>query len=239
MSTIRGRESHSQCAAAQFYLIYPQRLKGPILSYFTPSIRRPARPFSPLFSSLILFMQIAQMEFPQEAELEGRQRGGRRRRGIPGRCRGGERSQPCAVAVSGGAAAQETFPVSGRGGTGGYFVNLYSFTPSVLLYRSKCNASLHSTGHGLNVKATICCMDPPKMSPHECAEESHESLEEIPLSHQSDNNSYSPVPTTTTEDGESVTLSPCFSNPQLSSLSRQASRSNLSFHSKLNVPGTR
>ena len=74
----------------------------------------------------------------------------------------------------------------------------------------------------------------------EKTEESHESLEKILLSHhQSDNNSYSPVPTTTTEDGESVTLSPCFSNPQLSSLSRQASRSNLSFHSKLNVPGTR
>ena len=52
--TREGRESHSQCtAAAQFYLIYPQRLKGPILSYFTPSIRRPARPFSPLFSSLL------------------------------------------------------------------------------------------------------------------------------------------------------------------------------------------
>ena len=114
-----------------------------------------------LFSSLILFMQIAQMEFPQEAELEGRQRGGRRRRGIPGRhCRGGERCQPCAVAVSGGAAAPETFPVSGRGGTGGYFVNLYSFTPSVLFYHSKCSkASLHSTVPGLNVQATICCME--------------------------------------------------------------------------------
>ena len=58
MSTIRGREEGrvivSECAAAQFYLIYPQRLKGPILSYFTPSIRRPARPFSHLFSSLLL-----------------------------------------------------------------------------------------------------------------------------------------------------------------------------------------
>ena len=134
-----------------------------------PPSRPPLLP-SLLFSSLILFMQIAQMEFPQEAELEGRQRGGRRRRGIPGRhSRGGERCQPCAVAVSGGAAAPETFPVSGRGGTGGYFVNLYSFTPSVLFYHSKCKASLHSTVHGLNVKATICCMDPPKMSPHECA----------------------------------------------------------------------
>ena len=32
----RGREE-----SPQFYLIYPQRLKGPILSYFTPSARPP------------------------------------------------------------------------------------------------------------------------------------------------------------------------------------------------------
>jgi hypothetical protein len=47
----------------------------------------------------------------------------------------------------------------------------------------------------------------------------------------------SPGPTTTTEETESVTLSPSMSNPLLTSLSCQASRTNLLLHSKLNVPG--
>ena len=74
-------------------------------------------------------MQIAQMEFPQEAELEGRQQRGRRGGILPGipsrrrrrrRRRWGGECQPCAVAVSGDGAATETVPaVSGRGGTGG------------------------------------------------------------------------------------------------------------------------